>query len=620
MRSPPGKEAESNRGTETSPGALSNVKVVGERFDYYGGHERAEANVLVGECLSECRHLRFGGGVLTKCPLPPFVASESRTSLRHIALEFAVRLWQSLGVLRAQGGCQPAATPSYQGNNCVKKLGRTTPRSPLLRPWLLCLPVLLLIVVGWLLPLRTAVQIGADEGFELGKATLCLKGHQLYTEVWNDQPPLHTFLITQVLRHVSPSVLAPRLITVAFAGLLLLSVAVIARRFHGDAVAAVASLLLLVSPGFIELSSSCMLEIPSLATAVAALALLVAAPPGRFHLNALLAGSAFGLAIGMKLVPVILGPCAALMILLLPPSPGLPVLKKLVPLIGFGLCAVVSFIVMDLLIERGAFLVHFQQSWVSHFGPAKSFEHGSAADHPFEWAIFLKNWDLTIPAIVGIWVLVRGWQRDPVGLVPVAWLGLMCLVFTIHRPWWSYYYVHLAVPLTWCAAVGYVRGVTYVLQMFNRRVQRGPKKGAITSIAIIFTLCALAWSVSRVWLQIGAIRNSPRTTSAPIVAELRRYQGKVDMLFTEATVYSFHSGIPLPPDLAVLPLKRFWSGEMTAARLGEELKQARPGLILLPNDSREVPYQDWLLNQYRLVYQDSGHLLYLLRQSPSGVK
>jgi hypothetical protein len=92
------------------------------------------------------------------------------------------------------------------------------------------------------------------------------------------------------------------------------------------------------------------------------------------------------------------------------------------------------------------------------------------------------------------------------------------------------------------------------------------------------------------------------------------------MLFTEATVYSFHSGIPLPPDLAVLPLKRFWSGEMTAARLGEELKQARPGLILLPNDSREVPYQDWLLNQYRLVYQDSGHLLYLLRQSPSGVK
>ena len=41
-------------------------------------------------------------------------------------------------------------------------------------------------------PLRTAVQIGADEGFEVAKVTLCLHGHKLYSEVWNDQPPLHT--------------------------------------------------------------------------------------------------------------------------------------------------------------------------------------------------------------------------------------------------------------------------------------------------------------------------------------------------------------------------------------------------------------------------------------------
>src|SRR4029077_2021966 len=57
------------------------------------------------------------------------------------------------------------------------------------------------LLLQFFLPLRTAVQIGGDEGFELAKATLCLHGHSLYTEVWNDQPPLHTFLITQVLKH-----------------------------------------------------------------------------------------------------------------------------------------------------------------------------------------------------------------------------------------------------------------------------------------------------------------------------------------------------------------------------------------------------------------------------------
>ena len=67
------------------------------------------------------------------------------------------------------------------------------------------------------IPLRTAVQIGADEGFELAKATLCLHGQHLYTEVWNDQPPLHTFLVTEILRYLSPSILGPRLLTIGFA-------------------------------------------------------------------------------------------------------------------------------------------------------------------------------------------------------------------------------------------------------------------------------------------------------------------------------------------------------------------------------------------------------------------
>ena len=117
------------------------------------------------------------------------------------------------------------------------------------------------------LPLRTAVQIGADEGFELAKATLCLNGYKLYSEVWNDQPPLHTFLITQVVKHLSPSILGPRLVTSTFTVLLLSSVFFIGLRVSGLLVAALTSSLLIASPGFLELSSSCMVEVPALAGA-----------------------------------------------------------------------------------------------------------------------------------------------------------------------------------------------------------------------------------------------------------------------------------------------------------------------------------------------------------------
>src|SRR5437870_448092 len=85
-----------------------------------------------------------------------------------------------------------------------EKVNAATPRSSGSKPAAVLLVALaVFVLLQCFVPLRTAVQIGADEGFELAKATLCLNGYQLYTEVWNDQPPLHTFLITQVLKHFS---------------------------------------------------------------------------------------------------------------------------------------------------------------------------------------------------------------------------------------------------------------------------------------------------------------------------------------------------------------------------------------------------------------------------------
>src|SRR5271165_3932155 len=127
------------------------------------------------------------------------------------------------------------------------------------------------VLLHCLLPLRTTIQVGADEGFELAKATLCLKGHNLYSEVWNDQPPLHTFLVTQILKHLSPSILGPRMLTSAFSALLLSALFAIAHRCSGPLCATLMVVFLVFSPGFLELSASCMLEIPSLSVAVAAL-------------------------------------------------------------------------------------------------------------------------------------------------------------------------------------------------------------------------------------------------------------------------------------------------------------------------------------------------------------
>jgi len=498
------------------------------------------------------------------------------------------------------------------------------------------------------LPLPTAIQIGADEGFELVKATLWLHGHQLYTAVWNDQPPLHTFLITQILKHLSPSVLGPRLLTSVFAALLLSSIFIMSLRISGLFVAALTTALLIGSPGFIELSASCMLEIPALAPAVAALCLLQVAGRTQWHIAEVLSGILFGFAFQVKLVPLILLPLAALILWLryrkttpcMPaatatvrgagnrrvgnataPNPsaaeasgGLmvegrsaPAIQRwfpknmAVPLFVLAASLTVSFVSIDYGIDRGAFLWHFRQSWVSHFAPAKSFEYGSPVDYPFDWSILLKNWDTTIPAIFGIILLIQQRGKMPARSLPLAWLALILIVFALHKPWWSYYYTHNAIPLCWCAAIG----VATVAQWIHWR-----RHLALSLALVAFGIGAVCWIGARIYLQISGVRHSPQTYSSLVLREIGRLKPFARFMYSDQTIFSFHSGIPMPPGLAVLPLKRFWSGEMTNVRVAAEMWGVKPEVILLRNDTREVPFQDLMDAEYRVVYQDANHRLY----------
>jgi hypothetical protein len=492
----------------------------------------------------------------------------------------------------------------------------------------LALLILLLGFVGLQvsLPLGNAVLIGADEGFELAKATLLVHGHALYSEVWNDQPPLHTFIVAQLMRRVSSDVLVPRLLTVVSGVVLLGGMFWLIYRVCGLGVACLTVGLMMASPGFLELSVSCMLEIPSLAPAVMALCVLWSWR-SRWHAGEIVAGALFGAALLVKLLPVILLPLAVVIVWLrdqrleetgsdggremLKMAPtdvgdyGVGVGRSVRGLLVFCVSMVVLFVAIEWLIEVGAYLEHFRQTWVSHFGPALSMEYGSAADHPFEWGILLRNWDLTIPAALGVAMCWHHRRRISWCMLPVTWLVLMLVTFAMHRPWWSYYYVHIALPLSWCAAIG----IVWAWEWFRKARGLG-----LRVAATLFALCAISWMGARVYFQGQEIRRSPQLHSALVLQEIERLRPFARFLYADEPVYSFHAGIPMPPALAVLPLKRFWSGEMTNARLVTELESARPEILLLRNDPRERPFQDWLAEGYRLVYRDGQHLLFARRE------
>jgi len=308
----------------------------------------------------------------------------------------------------------------------------------------------------------------------------------------------------------------------------------------------------------------------------------------------------------MKLIGVVLFPIAALILwsrfVHLSPSDGeragvrgtvtsaspaflVKLAHFLFPPVAIGWFAVlaatcaITLVGLDLAIDRGAFLRHFHQSWMSHFAPAISSEYGSPNDHRFPFTLLLKNWDLTIPAAIGVLFLLqeslprrRARNADfPVGrfrtpssslspsdgerargegpmwtaLVPVVWLAFALALFTTHTPWWTYYYIHIAIPLCLCAGFGLAR----LFEMVGRASPRAaetrkspapaqhvrspapapkskPAIGHVPSAAIfgLYSLCALFWMSSGSYLDISGIGKSPQTYCGLVLSQMNRFK------------------------------------------------------------------------------------------------
>jgi hypothetical protein len=279
-----------------------------------------------------------------------------------------------------------------------------------------------------------------------------------------------------------------------------------------------------------------------------------------------------------------------------------PLGRLVVPFALFSVVALAVFIALNY--STGSSLIlQLKQGWAAHFSQAHSFEYGAPADHPFDWTILIRNWDVTFPAVVGVALLLRRVRKEPWGLIPLAWLALTFAVFAIHVPWWTYYYVHNSIPLAWCAAVGWIGMADFVFRQSK----------VLIAFGAAASFCFLAWMCGRVYLQVRSIRQSPKLSSSLVLKEIARYKPFTEFLFADEPIYSFHSGIPMPPHLAVISLKRLWSGDMTPAKLRAEMEQTKPGLILLNNDTQELPFQDLVDSEYRMCYQDARHRLFVLK-------
>ena len=116
-------------------------------------------------------------------------------------------------------------------------------------------------------PYRNVLWMGIDEGYNLMKALLVNNGYSLYTQIWSDQPPLFTLMLSVIFRIFGYDVNQARAIILLFASLLVWAVVQYVRIGWNGWAAIGAGMMVVLLPTFLELSISVVIGLPAIALA-----------------------------------------------------------------------------------------------------------------------------------------------------------------------------------------------------------------------------------------------------------------------------------------------------------------------------------------------------------------
>ncbi|MGO9203217.1 MAG: ArnT family glycosyltransferase [Limisphaerales bacterium] len=448
------------------------------------------------------------------------------------------------------------------------------------------------------------------------KASLVSRGHSLYGAFWNDQPPLHTEAVALLFRFFGPSAYLARLLSIVLSMVLVAALYRVVSASSGRVAGLVAVGLLLVPPYFLHLGVSVMLEMPAMAAGLAAVWAWVEYSANRHWGWLVCSGLLFGCALQVKLTAAIFGLALAADFFVTWASrrrPGencigvSPVGVRREVAIWCGAAIGVLGLIALWFYAPGTLAVF----WSSHFS-AGTRAAASAAEYGFHLSGLWEDYLPVLPAAVaGVGYAACRRRRDL--LLPLALLGAALITLLGQRPYWPYYGVHFAVPLAWLGAVG-------IVEWFRVLWRRGPRAGWWARLRV--GLEVLTWSSAvslaltmlpeAVRSQVQELQAAPRASADRVVGALRKQAPRTHWILTENLIAAFWAGLPVPPEVAVTPLKRFWSGQINEAEVRRCLERYRPELVLLDRGQVEqFGLDEYLRRHYRLDLQDGVQNLYV---------
>jgi xanthosine utilization system XapX-like protein len=471
------------------------------------------------------------------------------------------------------------------------------------------------------LPIASAFQFNPDEGIELAKVALVTQGYALYTEIWNDQPPLFTLALAQWWQWWGSDILASRLLTLTCATLLVWTFYRCLRLSMPFGPAAlIGTLGLCLTYDFLRLSVSVMRGLPAIGLALgAAYGLLVAQTTRRWQIPLLiLSGIGFGLSLQTKLFTVVLLPAMVLQLLL--PSVQRPSshwgMRCSQLAVWLGITAITFWLVGVI-----THAIDVEQLLAPHASAQARAMLTEAPGWLFILLFLVQDLDCTLLAGVAVWLMIRPLARlTSVVYFPLFWLGSALLGLLIYQPIWSHYSPLIIIPLTWLAT--YTLSLIRVLKPTHWRLQINAETVSSRRLRqwlvgfVLFAIIAVPIKLALISQKMADFQQDSQA-GVELLQQVQAYQTETRWLFTDLPILAFYSGLRVPPETVVFSQKRLAAGDLTQAELLKVLETYQPEQVVLGLYPEVRPLIEVELQRnYVPVYQRKQVIQYV-RQSLS---
>jgi hypothetical protein len=496
--------------------------------------------------------------------------------------------------------------------------GKGLEKGDTLSKW--ALGVLVVLFVLWQVNHLEGFNWGYDEGVHLMIARLVWSGYKPYSEVSATQGPLFVYSVALGFGLLGTSAAACRLVTVFYAIIGLMAVALAARELGGWLSGLFAVVLLMLAPEFVRLSKAAMADVPAISlAALAILSSLRYLTTGR-RSWLILAGLTFGLGCLIKLAiaPALLPLGLAVLYFHTcsrrPRSWRVFVNDLVTVLVMAILPGLLCLWVLD-------FRAAYEQLIVLRLQAARAFPLDAAANARWLGQYLLDNVGLSTLAVWGTLLLLA--RRSPQAVIVFIWDVIILLALIFHSPFFFHHMSYLLFPM---AILG-----GCVMGDLAGRLHR-PWQPITTNLTVTWRRYGLL--LIDLWMVTGYVFTLPATVQADrklsvapgttlqmdAVHFISSVTWPEDWVLTDDQAVAFWADRNVPPPLAETSFLRITGGWLTDQQLIALTKEYEPQAVaslsgrfdLLPH------YLDWAKEHYWLVKSyDEGARIYYLRKAAS---